>query len=533
MVLLIACVNLANLLIARATARKQEIAVRLAIGAGRGRLVRLLVTESLVLALCGGAASLVVASAGTRLLSAINPQETLRVQGLEGGIGAVGFEAIRLDASALLFTFVVTVVVGLLFGLAPAIGATRPSLVRDLRDGTSGAGRRTGASRRVLVVAEVALALVLLAGSGLMIRSLGNLLAVDPGFDGQDVLTLRLSLPAGTIAPDSLPGFYEQLQAEISGVPGVQQVSLADCPPLSNGCNGTIMTIADRPQSATGNAMVGVHWVSPDWFGTMRVPLKRGRLFETADRSGAPKVVLINEAAARQYFGGEDPIGKRVAVYQGGFHTGAEVIGIVGDVRYGTIDSTARPDAYISYNQSRIGRMMIFARTTGDPSSFAPAVRAAVARVVPEAPVYDIQSMSARIATATAQTRFSAVLLGLFAIVALSLAVMGIYGVLSFAVAQRTGEIGIRMALGAERGTVLAMVLRDAAVLAAMGLGLGLAAALAVNRVLRTMLFDVTTTDPLTYVAMALTLGLAVLIASVVPARRASRVDPVIALRRG
>jgi putative ABC transport system permease protein len=244
-------------------------------------------------------------------------------------------------------------------------------------------------------------------------------------------------------------------------------------------------------------------------------------------------VVLINEAAARQYFGGEDPIGKRVAVYQGGFHTGAEVIGIVGDVRYGTIDSTARPDAYISYNQSRIGRMMIFARTTGDPSSFAPAVRAAVARVVPEAPVYDIQSMSARIATATAQTRFSAVLLGLFAIVALSLAVMGIYGVLSFAVAQRTGEIGIRMALGAERGTVLAMVLRDAAVLAAMGLGLGLAAALAVNRVLRTMLFDVTTTDPLTYVAMALTLGLAVLIASVVPARRASRVDPVIALRRG
>jgi predicted permease len=533
MVLLIACVNLANLLVARAVARKQEIAVRLALGATRGRLVRLLVTESLVLALCGGVASLVVALAGTRALSAINPQETLRVQGLEGGVGAVGFEGIRLDASALVFAFVVTVLVGLLFGLAPAIGATRTKLVSDLRDGTSGAGRRTGAGRRALVVAEVALALVLLAGSGLMIRSLGNLLAVNPGFDGHDVLTFRLSMPAGVIAPDSMPGFYERLQAEIGGVPGVQQVAMADCPPLSNGCNGTIMTFADRPQSSTGNAMVGVHWVSPNWFGTMRVPLKRGRFFEESDRLGAPKVVVINEAAARQYFRGEDPIGKRVAVYQGGFHTGAEVIGIVGDVRYGTIDSTARPDAYISYSQARLSRMMIFARTSGDPSALAPAVRAAVKRVAPEAPVFDIRPMSARVATASAQTRFSAVLLGLFAAVALSLAVMGIYGVLSFAVAQRTNEIGIRMALGAERGRVLALVLRDAGILAVLGLVLGLAAALAVTRVLRTMLFEVATTDPLTYVAMAAVLGVAVLMASWIPARRAARVDPVIALRRG
>ncbi|HEX6943253.1 MAG TPA: ABC transporter permease [Gemmatimonadaceae bacterium] len=533
MVLLIACVNLANLLMARAMARKQEIAVRLALGAGRGRLVRLLVTESLVLALMGGVASLAVALGGTRILSAINPQETLRVQGLEGGVGAIGFEGIRLDASALLFTFAVTVVVGLLFGLAPALGATRPSLVGGLKEGSAGAGRRVGASRRILVVAEVALALVLLAGSGLMIRSLGNLLNVDPGFSGENVLTLRLSMPPGTLPPDSMPGFYEQLQEAIGGVPGVQQVAIADCPPLNNGCNGTIMTFADRVQSSTGNAMVGVHWVSPNWFGTMRVPLLRGRMFNESDRLNGPKVVVINDAAARQYFRGEDPIGKRVAVYQGGFHTGAEVIGIVGDVRFGTIDSTARPDVYISYGQARLSRMMVFARTTGDPSALAPSVRAVVRRVAPHAPVFDIRSMSARVATASAQTRFSAVLLGLFAVVALSLAVMGIYGVLSFAVAQRTSEIGIRMALGAERGRVLALVLRDAAVLALVGLAIGVAVALALTRVLRTMLFEVTTTDPLTYAGMAAVLALAVFAASWIPARRAARVDPVIALRKG
>ena len=533
MVLLIACVNLANLLMARAMARKQEIAVRLALGAGRGRLVRLLVTESLVLALMGGVASLAVALGGTRILSAINPQETLRVQGLEGGVGAIGFEGIRLDASALLFTFAVTVVVGLLFGLAPALGATRPSLVGGLKEGSAGAGRRVGASRRILVVAEVALALVLLAGSGLMIRSLGNLLNVDPGFSDENVLTLRLSMPPGTLPPDSMPGFYEQLQEAIGGVPGVQQVAIADCPPLNNGCNGTIMTFADRVQSSTGNAMVGVHWVSPNWFGTMRVPLLRGRMFNESDRLNGPKVVVINDAAARQYFRGEDPIGKRVAVYQGGFHTGAEVIGIVGDVRFGTIDSTARPDVYISYGQARLSRMMVFARTTGDPSALAPSVRAVVRRVAPHAPVFDIRSMSARVATASAQTRFSAVLLGLFAVVALSLAVMGIYGVLSFAVAQRTSEIGIRMALGAERGRVLALVLRDAAVLALVGLAIGVAVALALTRVLRTMLFEVTTTDPLTYAGMAAVLALAVFAASWIPARRAARVDPVIALRKG
>ncbi|MEW5915436.1 MAG: ABC transporter permease [Gemmatimonadota bacterium] len=536
LVLLIACVNLANLLIARSLARRQEVAVRLAIGAARGRLVRLLVTESAVLATLGGIASLAVAYGGTRVLSAINPQATLRVQGLQGGIGAIGFESIHLDGNALLFTFAATVLVGFLFGLLPALRATRADLTQDLKDGSAAAGgtrRNVGVSRRALVVTEVALALVLLAGSGLMIRSLGNLLGVDPGFDGKNVLTLRMSVPAGVVAPDSMPGFYEGLQAAVAAVPGVQQVALADCPPLNNGCNGTIMTFADRPKTASGNAMVGVHWVSPSWFRTMRVPLKRGRMFAESDRLGGPKVVVINEAAAREYFKGEDPIGKRVAVYQGGFHTGAEVIGVVGDVRYGTIDSTARPDAYISYGQARVPRMMLFVRTAGDPTALAGSVRAAMRAYAPRNPIFDVQTMESRVATASAQTRFSAIVLGLFAGIAMSLAAMGIYGVMSFAVAQRTREIGIRMALGAGRQRVLTLVVREGALLAGVGMLLGFAAALALTRVMQSMLFEVTTTDPWTYIAMALVLAAAAFIASWIPARRAAGVDPMIALRRG
>lgn len=533
LVLLIACVNLANLLMARALARRQEMAVRLAIGARRGRLVRLLMAESLVLAVLGGVVGLGIAWLGARGLATLNPRETLAVQGLQGGLGAVGFEAVRLDARALAFTAAITLVVATLFGLVPAWRATSSSLAADLRDGASGSGaaRRTGASRRLLVVVEVALAVVLLASSGLMIRSLGKLLAVNPGFDATNVLTLRLSLPPGSFAPDSMPGFYDEVQRAIAAVPGVEQVALADCPPLNNGCNGTIMTFPDRPQSASGNAQVGVHWVSPGWFRTLRVPLVRGRAFTEADRLGAPRVVLINETAARTYFPGEDPIGRRVAVYQGGFHEGAEVIGIVGDVRFGTIDSTARPDTYISYGQARISRMMVFARTAGDPRRAIAPVRAALRQVAPMAPVYDVRTLEDRVAASGAQARLSATLLGAFALVALLLAVMGIYGVMSFAVAQRTRELGVRMALGATGRQVAAMMFGESVRLAAAGLVIGLLAAVAFTRALRSMLFEVSTTDPPTYVVMALVLLATAGVAGWIPARRASRVDPAGALR--
>jgi len=533
LVLLIACVNLANLLMARALARRQEMAVRLAIGAQRGRLVRLLMAESLVLATLGGAVGLGIAWIGSQALAGVNPQETLAVQGLQGGVGLIGFDGVRLDARALAFTLATTLVVATLFGLVPAWRATRTSLTGDLRDGASGSGaaRRSGVSRRLLVVAEVALAVVLLASSGLMIRSLGKLLAVNPGFDAGNVLTLRLSLPPGTFAPDSMPGFYDEVQRAIAAIPGVERVALADCPPLNNGCNGTIMTFPDRPQSATGNAMVGVHWVSPEWFRTLRVPLVRGRGFSDTDRIGTPRVVLINEEAARRYFPGQNPIGRRVAVYQGGFHEGAEVIGIVGDVRFGTIDSTARPDTYISYGQARITRMMVFARTTGDPRAVITPVREALRRVAPMAPIYDFRTLEDRVATAGAQARFSATLLGAFALVALTLAVMGIYGVMSFAVAQRTRELGVRMALGATQPQVVGMVLGESLRLAVVGLVIGLGGAFAFTRALRSMLFEVSTTDPPTYAVMAGLLLATALVAGWLPARRAARVDPAGALR--
>jgi predicted permease len=534
LVLLVACVNLANLLVARGISRHQEIAVRQALGARRGRLIRMLVTEAIAIATLGGIASLAVASAGTRALQSLNPAESLRIQGLEGGIGVVGFSSIALDARALLFTLGITVIVGVIFGIVPALRTTRADPASDLKAGRTTSGSvRLGSSRRTLVVVETALAVVLLAASGLMIRSLARLLQVDPGFDAERVLTLRLSMVPGTFAPDSMPGFSERLQEAVAAVPGVERVALADCPPLNNGCNGTIMTFADRAASATGNAMVGVHWVSPSWFQTLRVPLKRGRSFEPTDRLGGPRVVLINEEAARQYFKGEDPIGKRVAVYQGGFDAGAEVVGIVGDVRYGTIDSTARPDVYISYGQARIARMMLFVRTTGEPELVTSAVRAAIRREAPLAPVYDVRSLADRVDAAGGQARFTALVLGLFAGVALALAVMGIYGVTSYGVAQRSRELGIRMALGAGRSSVTSLILREAVTLAGVGLAIGVVAALVVTRVLRAMLFEVSTTDPATYIGMAVLLGVAALLASWIPARRAARGDPTAALRLG
>jgi predicted permease len=536
-VLLIACVNLANLLLGRASERRKEIAIRLAIGASRGRLVRLLLTESLLLSLLGGAASLLVAAWGTNALRAVNPLNTLQVQGL-AGLGVVSFSGIRLDGAALLFTLSVALLVGILFGLVPALHATRPVLTESLKDDGAGSGRfgrfSMGLTRHTLVVAEVALALVLLAGAGLTIRSLRHLMAVDAGFDGRNLLTARMAIERGAVPRDSLPGFYDELLARLRALPGVTQVAITDCPPLAGGCNGTILTFPDRPPTpGTEAPQIGVHWVTPGYFSTLNVPLKRGRLFVDADRLGAEKVILINETAAKRYWPNEDPIGKQAAVWQGGFHEGARIVGVVGDVRFGTIDSVAGPDAYISYAQSPRSYMLIFLKTQGDPLALGSTLRQTLHDLAPDYPVYDMATMDDRIAAATAQARFSASLLTMFAGVALALAVLGIYGVMSFAVSQRTREIGIRMALGADRVGVLGLVIREGVALAAVGGVIGLGLALALTRVLRSFLYEVRPTDPATYVAIVALLSLAALLATWIPARRAASVDPVKALRRG
>jgi putative ABC transport system permease protein len=532
-VLLIACVNLANLLLGWAAARRREIAIRLAIGAGRGRLLRLLMTESLLLALIGGAASVVLAWWGTSLLSTMNPDTALRAQNLSG-LGIAGFSSIRLDLTALIFTFVIAVVTGLLFGLVPALQATRPALTEALKGAgaeLTGSGHLRGmTSRRSLIVAEVALAVVLLAGSGLMIRSLAKLLAVNPGFEAENVLTLRLN-PTG-MSRDSIPSFFTGMVQRLEALPGVRSAAIGDCPPLNGGCNGTVITFPDRPEIPLDQAPgIGMHTTTPSWFRTMNVPLLAGRIYDETDLVGTPRVVVISESAAKKFWPNDNPIGKRAAVYQGGFDTGAEVIGVVGDVRYNTIDSLPNPDAYVSYFQSPRFRMMVFLKTTGNPAALAGPARQVIQEMVPDLPIYDIQTMESRVAVSSAHARFSAVLLGIFAAIALALAIVGIYGVMTFTVSQRTREIGIRMALGADRGKVVRMVIGEGVVLAGIGAVIGVGAALALTRVLGTFLYDIKPSDPLTYAGLVLVLGGTAFMAAWIPARRAAGVDPVEALK--
>jgi putative ABC transport system permease protein len=533
-VLLIACVNVANLQLGRANSRRREIAVRMAIGAGRGRLVRLLITESVLLALLGGTVALVIAWIGAHALSAVSPELTARVG--QSTIGAVDFAAIRLDWMALAFALGIALAIGVLFGLAPALRATRSTLSNALKEG--GADSKTGVAhtfsgRRFLVVVEVALALMLLAGSGLMIRSLTKLLAIDVGFDASHVLTLRLTVPEGGLARDSLPGFYTQLVQRLRAVPGVTDASLGNCPPLTGGCNKTLVTFPGQPDPDFAHRpLTGVFWASPEYFSTLRIPLKRGRMITDADRFGGPKVLLINEAGARTLWPNENAVGKRVKIGQGGFDggDGAEVVGVVGDTRQ-FVDSAARTEVYLPFAQSPRNGVFIFVRSTRDVASLGPEVRRAIHEVAPSFPVYDMQTMPTRAAGATAQARFSALLLGLFALTALSLAAVGIYGVMALAVTSRTREIGIRIALGADRGRVQRLVVGEGVALTSLGTIIGLSGALLATRVLRSLLFDLTPSDPITYVTIVVVLGAAASVASWIPARRASRVDPVVALR--
>jgi putative ABC transport system permease protein len=533
LVLLIACANVANLFLVRAAGRRREIAVRLAVGAGRRRLVRQLLTESIVLSAFGGIASLAVAWWGVKILAALNPTTSLRVQRI-GGMGVVSFDSIRLDPAAFAFAAALTIVTGLIFGLVPALQATRPSLTGALRndsDASRVSGIRGLTSRNLLAIAEIALAVVLLAGSGLMLRSLGKLLGVRPGFDSRGVLTMRFNTSG--VSSDSLPGYFDQLLERLGSIPGATDVGFIDCPPLNGGCSQTVLARRDRPAASEGNEPeVDVHWVTPNWFSAVRVPLVRGRFFTNADRRGVQKVVLVSATAARKFWPGEDAIGRPVSVGQGGFWKDtAYVVGVVGDVRFGTLDSLPRADVYLSYYQSPRGRMMMFVRTAGDPRSLIPAARREIAALAPGVPLYDVRPMTERVADATAYARFSALLLAAFGAVALALASLGTYGVISFGVSQRRKEIGIRVALGATRGDVLRLVVGQGVGLAVVGGMLGMAGAFATTRVLTSLLYDVAPSDPVTLASIVALLVGAVVVASWIPARRAASVHPAEALR--
>jgi len=531
MVLLVACANVANLFLVRAAGRRREIAVRLAIGASRGRVVRQLLVESVLLAIAGGAASLAVAAVGVRVISAVRP--ALWGTQSSSGIGTVFADQIHLNLATFAFTAAIAIATGLLFGLAPAMQATRPELTDSLKAET-GASSRSAVSRHVsmrdaLTTFEIALAVVLLAGSGVLVRSLVHLIAVRPGFEPHGVLTMRVNRAAAW-SRDSISRFYDVAIDRLRSVPGVSGVAIADCAPQAGGCGGQDLTILDRPSGAQ-NAGAGLHWITPDWANVLRVPMLRGRSIEPSDRKDTPLVAVVNLSAARDFWPNDDAINKRLIL--NGRDT-VRVVGVVGDVRYFGLQVTPRPDVYISYYQFPMSfRMMVNLRTSGDAAAVAEPARRALREVAPGFPVYDVATLDARIGNALGESRFLAQLLSVFAVLALVLATIGTYGVISYSVAQRTREMGVRIALGATPRDLARLVVGRGLMLAAAGGAVGLVGASIATRLIRSQLYGVEPTDPITLCSIVVLLILAVLVASWVPSRRAAGVPAVEALRGG
>ncbi len=524
-ILLIACANVANLLLARAAGRQQEMAVRTALGAGRWRLMRQLLTESTLVSLAGGAAGLLLSLWGVAALLSLAP---------EGQIPRI--ELVRIDGWVLAFTFGVSVITGIVFGLAPAFQATK----RELREALSLGGRtltgRHEGLRNALVVAEIALALVLLTGAGLMLKSFLRLRTVNPGFRPENVLTMTVELPDAVYqtAP-RMQAFHQRMLARLSNLPGVLVAGAVNLSPLGGYLTrGDFQLEGGRPMPH--GYMVDKPCVSPGYFRTMGIRLLRGRDFTVRDNASAPGVVIVSQSVARRLWPGEDAIGKRVTEEN---HPKPEdwltIVGVVDDIRQTGLAKDPDPALYYPYLQvSRLfwlGRMSFAVRTASDPLRLATAMRAALREVDRDLPVQRLATMQDLILADAAEPRFQTRLLGAFSLLALILAAVGIYGVLAYSVTQRTHEIGIRMALGAETGDVLHMVLRRTLMLAGAGIALGAAGALAVTRVLAKFLFDVKPTDPVTFVAVAVLLACVALAAGLVPARRATRVDPMVALR--
>jgi len=534
-VLLIACANIANLLLAKAAAREKEIAIRLALGAGRGRLIRQLLTESLLLACLGGLVGLLLALWGIDTVSVFKPGNPLVFGSRQ--IEVPGFNPIQLDASVLAFNLVVSLATGILFGLLPAFRASRPDLSQSLKAGAFDLAQgfrrlRRFNPRTLLVTCEVALAFMLLIGAGLMIRSFANLRWQRLGFEPENLLTVGVELPMDS-SPTARTAFYGQLLARASALPGVRSAALASVTPLMDPVDNTEMrTVEPSGARHPETHGVSVHAASPELFRTLGTPLLRGRLLTDRDVSNAPPVAVINETAARSFWPGEDPIGKRMSVgVWDEKHPPVEVVGVVGDVKYGQIDEAISPAMYMSYQQYYWCGYLIL-RTAAAPALLVPAIRREVLALDRKVPINDVLTMEQRITASTARTRFSAVLLGVFAAMALALAVVGVYGVMSYAVARRRREIGIRVALGAGERDVLRSVMAGALGLTFAGLGIGGAAALAITRVLSAQLYGVSATDPATLMAVAVLLAGTALTASYVPARRAMKLNPLDALRQ-
>ena len=534
-VLLIGCVNLANLILARAAARQREVAIRLAMGATRGRLVRQFLTESLILAGAGAAAGLGVAYGALRLAGALMPEAGIVLRSQTFGLTRVGMSLIDLDLTTLMFTSGVAVLTAVLFGLLPAWRASRADVINTMKASGSGSiaqGMRGLSVRNLLIVGETALALVLLMAAGLMLQSVNNLQRTSLGFQPEGLVTFPISLPRTQYDEARSTRFFLELLARVESLPGVHSAAFGLCAPVSGGCNGTRATFPGKPPVAPGREpSTGIHWASPEFFTTLGIQLVRGRTFTDRDRTGQPRVVVINETAARTLFGGEDPIGQQIGLGQGGFHDGAEVVGIVRDVRYRSVEQAATADAYIPLLQSWRANGILFVRSNLDPAALIPAVRGEIRALDRDLPVTNVKTMGTRFGDATWRTRLSADLLALFAGLALLLAAIGLYGVMAQSVEQRTREIGVRMALGAERRNIFKLVIGRALVIAAVGIVVGSALSLLSMRFLEALLYQVRPNDPATLAVLAAGLLGICLLASYVPARRATRVDPWTSLR--
>ncbi len=525
LVLLIACGNVANLLLVRASARQREIAVRLALGAARGRLLRQLLTESLILALAGGAAGLALAYAALRLLMA----------------GAASFPRVaetRMDMGVLLFAILVSVATGLLFGLAPAFHSARHATRQTLQEGSRGtAGGASQRLRSALAVAELALSLALLAGSGLLIRSFLRLQEVDAGFRPDGVLTMRISLPEQKYAkPEQTRAFYRELLDRIRRLPGVDAAGGASGLPLSGtGWSGTTTIDTQAVPQKETTPETDQRPAIPGYFEAMGIPLVRGRYFDQRDTETSATVAIVDETLANTYWPRQDAIGQRIK--QGGRQSSNPwrvVVGVVRHVRYRTLESPSRMELYWPYAQTgfALGSMSLAIHTTADPRMLANAVEKQVLALDPDQPVYRIRTMHELMAESVARRRLSMLLLAGFAGVALLLSAVGIYGVMSYSVARRAREMGIRMALGARSGNILWLVLGQSLWLTAAGLSIGIAGSLVLTRFLASLLFHVKATDPFTYLIVALFLAVVAQVASLVPAYRATTIDPANALRQ-
>jgi putative ABC transport system permease protein len=521
-VLLIACANVANLLLARAAERQKEVAIRLALGAGRLRLVRQLLTENAVLGILGGSCGLLFALWGTDLLVAA------------GGENLPRFREVSVDGRVLLFTLGLSLLTGLIFGVVPALQASRPDLNETLKEGGRGgtAGRARHRLRGALAVGEIALALVLLTGAGLMVKSFLRLLSVDPGFRPDHVLTFDVALPQAKYPDDARQSaFLQQALEKLGALPGVESAAAVTTLPLSGDTISYSFSIDGRPgQSPSERSSATYDGVSAGYFRAMSIRVLRGRDFREADVAGHARVAVISDAMARRHFAGEDPIGRRIAI-DNGPQTWREIVGVVADVKHSSLDGETRPHLYEPLPQSPSSWPTFVLRTTTEPMGLAAAARRAIAKIDREQPVANLMPAEALISKSITEPRLAMTLLGLFAAVALLLAGVGTYGVIAYSVSQRTHEFGVRMALGAGRREVIGLVVRQGLVLAAAGVGIGLVAAAGATRFLSGLLFGVSPIDPLTYAGVAFVLTFVAVLACLVPAHRATLVDPMTALR--